>query len=196
MGGSRSGGFRAEGHGGDQVTMPIPGPRTQHRPLPGYTNPDGAEPDRWNRWLRPGPVTSTGRSPGTMLTTLRGCVLGPGQVRRMWRQTINQVNAQAPYSWTASAPTPDAPGTNPGAVGITRALRYMTRSLYMGAGEDNTRYAALHTQIEQRTNQKPVSLNAGNVRNRPTVRNRLTSFGSRVPTLNSRVSASSGGDDS
>lgn len=129
-----------------------------------------------------------------MLTTLRGQILGHGQVRRMWRQAVNQISAQAPYSWTASAPAPDAPGVNPGSFMITRALRYMTRSIYMGAGEDNTRYAALHTQIEQRVNYKPVSLNAGGVRNRPTLRNRMTSFGSRVPPLNSRVAAAAGDD--
>lgn len=174
--------------------MPIPGPRTQHRPLPGYTNPDGAEPDRWNHWLRPGPVASTGRSPATMIASVRGCVLAPGQIRRLWRQTVNQINAQAPYSWTASAPAPDAPGSNPGALGITRALRYMTRSVYAAEGTDNTRYAALHTRIDMKNNYKPVSLNAGGVRNRPTVRNRLTSFGSRVPALNAPVSAASGSD--
>lgn len=83
----------------------------------------------------------------------------------------------------------------PGAFHVTRALRYMTRSLYMGGGIDNSRYAALHTQIEQRTNQKPVTLNAGNVRNRPTTRNRLTSFGSRVPSLNSRIAATARDDE-
>jgi hypothetical protein len=169
--------------------MPVPGPRTQFRPVPGYTNPDRRLPDRINLWFRPGPVASTGRSPGTMIVSVRGSILAPGTIRRLWRQTVNQINAQAPYSWTASSPSPGNPRTNPGAYMITRALRYMTQSVYIGAGEDNTRYSALHTKIEQRVNSKPVSLNAGQNRNRPTVRNRLTSFGSRVPPLNPRVSA-------
>lgn len=124
-----------------------------------------------------------------MLLNLRGCRQAPGQIRRMWRQTVNLIPAQAAYSWTNSAPAPGAPFISPGGVGITRALRYMTRSVYAQEGTDNSRFAALHTQIEQRHNYKPVTLNAGGVRNRPTVRNRLTSFGSRVPALNQSVSA-------
>lgn len=172
--------------------MPVPGPRTQVRPLPGYTNPDGESPDRWNLWLRPGPVSAPGRSPATMILSLRGNILAPGQIRRLWRQTINLIPAQAPYSWTGSAPAPGMPERMPSAVGVTRALRYMARSVYAWEGADNSRFAALHTQIEQRHNYKPVTLNAGGVRNRPTVRNRLTSFGSRVPALNSKVSAAQG----
>lgn len=175
--------------------MPVPGPRTQVRPLPGYTNPEGELPDKINLWLRPGPVVSPGRSPATMLMTLRGCILAPGQIRRMWRQTINLIPAQASYSWTRSAPEPGRPITSPEGVGITRALRYMTRSVYVQEGVDNTRFAALHTQIEHRNNYKPVTINAGAVRNRPTVRNRLTSFGSRVPVLNSRVAAAARDDN-
>lgn len=176
--------------------MPVPGPRTQTRPLPGYNNPEREAPDRINLWMRPGPVASPGRSPATMLFTLRGNRLAPGQVRRLWRQTVNVIAAQAPYSWTQSAPAPDRHGTTPGPLGVTRALRYMTRSTYAWEGADNSRYAALHTQIEQRTNMKPVTLNAGGVRNRPTIRNRLTSFGSRVPALNSRVSGAVRDDES
>jgi hypothetical protein len=71
----------------------------------------------------------------------------------------------------------------------------MTRNLYAAEGTDNSRYAALHTQIEQRTNMKPVNINAGANRNRPTIRNRLTSFGSRVPALNSRVAAAARDDE-
>jgi hypothetical protein len=36
---------------------------------------------------------------------------------------------------------------------------------------------------------KPVTIPAGGVRNRPTVRNRITSFGSRVPPLNPKLPA-------
>jgi hypothetical protein len=65
----------------------------------------------------------------------------------------------------------------------------MARSVYIAGGTDNSRYEALHTMIDQRVNYRPVSINAGGVRNRPTIRNRITSFGSRVTPLNSRVSA-------
>jgi hypothetical protein len=116
-----------------------------------------------------------------MQVTLRGCVLGFGQVRKMWRQTVNYIPAQAPYSWSENGNVGQGPVR---AVGVTRALRYMTRSFYMGSGIDNTRFAGLHTEIYPKTRQKPATLGAGQVRTRPTVRNRTTSFGSRVSTIN------------
>lgn len=124
-----------------------------------------------------------------MVLSLRGCRLGAGQIRRMWRQSVNLIPAQAAYSWTDSAPGPGRAIVSPGGVGITRALRYMTRMVYMGTGEDNTRFAALHTVVRKQNTYKTVTVNTGQNRNRPTVRNRLTSFGSRVPTLNSAVAA-------
>lgn len=164
--------------------MPIPGPRTQTGPAEGYRNPGGEQPTRWNPWLWPVTVPWPGRSPGTMVITLRGCVLGAGQIRRFWRQSVNLIPAQAPYSWTKNAPAPGRPVQSPDGVDITRALRYMTRSLYMPAGDDNTRFAGLHTVVPKRNRSKPVTVGFGQKRNAPTVRNRLTSFGSRVQPLN------------
>lgn len=158
-------------------------PRTQHGPLPGYTNPDHLRPTRWNLWDRPPPVADHGRTPGLMYITRRGCVLGAGQIRYMWRQSVNYIAAPPPFSWTQNSVI-TAPTVG---VGITRALRYMTRSISPRSGEDNTRFAGLHTQITPRVRSKPVTLGAGQNRGRPTVRNRITSFGSRVPTLNSPV---------
>jgi hypothetical protein len=137
------------------------------------------------------PIAQFGRSPGLMWLTRRGNVLAAGQVRRLWRQLVNLIEPQAPYSWTHSAPNPDRAEFSSGhAVGITRALRYRTLSLYMGAGHDNTRLTGLHSTVlphQRRSPQargKRVTVAAGSVRGRPTVRNRMTSFGSRVPTLN------------
>lgn len=169
--------------------MPFPAPRTQHGPLPGYANPDGATPTRFNRWHRPSPVADMGRSPGLMFVTVRGNVLGAGQIRRMWRQAVNYIPAPPPYSWTTSSGAPSDSGAMPP---VTRALRYMTRSVYMGAGIDNTRFAGYHTRIVPQVRSKPVTLGAGLVRSRPTVRNRLTSFGSRVPPLNQPMQATQG----
>lgn len=168
--------------------MPVPGPRTQYGPDPGFRNPGGESPTRINHWNRPGPVWWPGRSPGTMVLTLRGCQMAFGQVRKLWRQSINYVPAQGAFSWTNSSP--DLQGGPP--LGITRALRYMTRSVYVGGGLDHSRYDALHTVVKKQNTYKTVTVNAGQVRNRPTVRNRLTSFGSRVPTLNQAVSAAEG----
>lgn len=169
--------------------MPVPGPRTQHGPVPGYDNPGLEQPDRFNNWDRPGPIFWPGRSPGMMTVTLRGCVLGAGQIRRLWRQAIDFIPAQAPFSWTENAPGPGRGVSSPGAFQVTRALRYMTRSLYVGGGVDHSRFDAMHTVIVKRNAYKTVTVNAGAVRNRPTVRNRMTSFGSRVPTLNQTVTA-------
>lgn len=174
--------------------MPIPGPRTQFGPEPGYRNPDGAAPTLFNLWKRPGPVWWPGRSPGTMVLTLRGNRLGYGQIRRFWRQSVDYVSAMS-YSWTENGNNPSYPngsdaGANVEALGqITRALRYMTRSVYIGGGIDHSRYDELHTVIKKQNMYKTVTVNSGQKRSAPTVRNRLTSFGSRVPTLNRAVAA-------
>jgi hypothetical protein len=162
--------------------MPIPGPRNQFGPAPGYRNPDGASPDFFNMWKRPGPVYWPGRSPGLMAITLRGCVMGAGQIRRLWRQSVGLIPAQGPYSWS----TNEVDGSAGAPVGITRALRYLTQSTYTGAGIDNSRYAALHTVVRKENFYKTITQGSGR-RNPPTVRNRMTSFGSRVPTLNQAV---------
>lgn len=165
--------------------MPIPGPRTQFGPVPGYRNPDNAAPTLFNLWKRPDAIAWPGRSPGMMVVTLRGCILGAGQIRRLWRQSVNFIPAQVPYSWTENGNQGN--GVQP--VGITRALRYMTRSLYVGAGIDNTRFDELHTIIKKQNYYKTVTVGRGQTRSRPTTRNRMTSFGSRVPSLNRPVSA-------
>lgn len=125
-----------------------------------------------------------------MFATLRGNILAPGTVRRLWRQVANLTPAQASYSWTDSAPAPGRPVSAPSGLDVTRTLRYMARSTYAAAGTDGTRMSALHTKIHPRVHSKPVSIAGGSARSRPTVRNRLTSFGSRVPPINAKVSAS------
>lgn len=169
--------------------MPIPGPRTQTGPVPGYRNPEGAAPTLFNLWDRPAPVYWPGRTPGYMTVTLRGCRLAAGQIRRLWRQSIDLIPAQASYSWSESAPGAGGPIVSPGGFYLTRALRYMTKSVYMGAGIDHSRYDMLHTAVYKQNMYKTVTVNSGQRRNPPTVRNRMTSFGSRVPTLNEQASA-------
>jgi hypothetical protein len=166
--------------------MPVPGPRTQFGPEPGYRNPEGRMPDLFNQWLRPGPVWWPGRSPGTMFLALRGNKLGFGQIRSLWRQSVNYTSAFPAYSWTENGIVSSG---SKGGIGITRALRYMTRSVYIGSGLDHSRFDELHTVVSNTNVYKTVTVNAGQKRNRPTVRNRLTSFGSRVPTLNQPSSA-------
>jgi hypothetical protein len=122
-----------------------------------------------------------------MFLTLRGNRLGFGQIRGLWRQSVDYVAAQN-FSWTHNANQP----TTGGPIGITRALRYMTRSVYIGGGLDHSRYDELHTIVRKQNMYKTVTVNSGQKRNQPTVRNRLTSFGSRVPTLNKAVRAAEG----
>jgi hypothetical protein len=169
--------------------MPVPGPRTQTGPDPGYNNPGLEAPDRINFWNRPGPCWWPGRSPGTMVITLRGCILGVGQIRRLWRQSVDLIPAQASFSWSTNSPAPGRPVLTPGPLDITRALRYMTRSVYDWGGTDNTRFAGMHTPVGKRNAYKTVTINVGQRQGTPTVRNRLTSFGSRVPTLNQQIEA-------
>lgn len=169
--------------------MPVPGPRVQTGPVPGYRNPENAAPTLFNLWDRPGPVWWPGRTPGTMFVTLRGNKLGFGQIRRLYRQAVNYTAAGfGPYSWTDGSKTA---GTGSG-LDITRALRYMTRSVYIGAGLDHSRYDELHTVIARKNVYKTITVNAGQRRTAPTIRNRVTSFGSRVPTLNNAIRAAEG----
>jgi hypothetical protein len=157
----------------------------------GYRNPSHLTPTRFNRWKRPAPVADMGRTPATMFVARNVRVLGAGQVRRLWRQTVNYIPAPPAYSWTANGPVHSGQAAN--GVGVTRALRYMTRSVYRQSGTQNTRLAGLHTHIPL---QRPgaqnqaagVTIKRGQTRSRPTVRNRMSSFGSRVPTLNQPVS--------
>lgn len=171
--------------------MPIPGPRTQTGPVPGYDNPGGELPDRINLWGRPGSVGSPGRSPGMMVVSLRGCRLAAGQIRRLWRQSVDLIPAQASFSWTTNSPAPGRPVGNVGALGVTRALRYMARSVYMGAGVDNTRYEGLHTPIPKFNRHARITINSGQARSRPTTRNRVSSFGSRVTPMNPPIEGAS-----
>lgn len=171
--------------------MPVPGPRTQFGPDPGYRNPDMAAPTLFNHWKRPGPIYWPGRTPGLMYVNLRGEILGAGQIRKLWRQSIDFISAMDSFSWTANGLGADGIPNSVRGFGITRALRYMTKSVYVGAGIDNSRYENLHTVVHKKNAYKTVTIGVGQVRGRPTTRNRITSFGSRVPTLNSSVNAAS-----
>lgn len=112
-------------------------------------------------------------------------VLAAGQVRKLWRQSIGYIAAQGAYSWTRNANDSDpAKG-----VGITRALRYKATSYAMEAGADNSRFEGLHTVYPKQNRYKPITVNAGQKASQPTTRNRMTSFGSRVPVLNPPVQA-------
>jgi hypothetical protein len=164
--------------------MPVAGPRDQRGALPGYRNPGGQTPNRFHLTPRT-PVAMQGETPGLMYITRHTRTLAPGFVRRWWRQTMNVTNAQAPFSWTANK---NIDGGVQGFDLKRPPLRYMTsHTVYVGTGIDNTRFSGLHTSIEHRSRQKPIAIGLGQTRSRPTVRNRMASFGSKVPTLNQPV---------
>jgi len=175
--------------------MPVPGPRTQFGPDPGFRNPEATTPTFINHWDGPHPVSYAGETPGMMVLTRRGMVLAAGQIRRMYKQAVNYIPASPPYSWTGNGPQPGRPEAAPPPFEITRAWRYLTRSMYMGAGSDNTEHWGGHTYVTPQHINPTPTVGAGNTRNNPTVRNRLTSFGSRAPTLNQRVQAAQGADN-
>jgi hypothetical protein len=145
-------------------------------------NPFGQSPHRFELEAPRHPVQE-GRTPATMRRTLRGMILALGQIRHDWRQTVGYIDGPPPFSWTSSG----VGGPTGRAFQVTRALRYLTRSLYMGAGIDNTRFAELHSAIPPQTRSPVVTTGGGQQRNKPVTRNRLTSFGARVPTLQERA---------
>lgn len=147
-------------------------------------NPLGQTPNRFNRFNHPLPIVSVGRSPGTQVVYVGGHTQAVGTIRRWWRQMVNGAPQSAPYNQvTLSTDTGNAEG-----VDLTRALRYKASTHFIGAGDD-LKYNRMHTIVRGRSQAKSPSVAAGSVRGQPTVRNRLVSFGSRVPTLNGQSKA-------
>jgi len=128
-------------------------------------------------------IVRPGETPGTSETDRSTGIEAAGQIRRLWHQLISPVPAPPPF------PVSAAPFTG------QRTIRYRAQSVYRRAG-NQLRFArggvqGLHTVIVQQSRQDRPTIGTGQNRNRPTVRNRMTSFGSRVPPLNPRVPADS-----
>ncbi len=155
-------------------------------PVPGQPrNPFGQAPDRilleQPRFDGYGPGGEAAHFAGR---SLRGMIQAAGQIRHLWRQKAGYAAGPPGYSWTINGPTSNLSAAR--GFQLTRALRYLTRSVYFGAGSDNTRLSELHTAVVMRSRAKPVTVGAGQQRGKPVTRNRLTSFGSRVPPLQNR----------
>lgn len=97
---------------------------------------------------------------------------GAGTIRKLWRASLGVSPAPAPFGWAENPPL------------FTRSLRYKATSLFMRAGNSNTDWGAPRPIVRARVRSPLVTRQAGNKPGMPTIRNRLTSFGSRVPTLN------------
>lgn len=118
-------------------------------------------------------VQRPGASPGLMdVDDTRVDTAAAGTIRRLWEQAVNMIPAPPAF------PVSQAP------LGITRALRYKASTTFHRSGNENTRFGAARAIVAPRHNSRPVTIAAGNQQGRPTVRNRMTSFGSRVPTVN------------
>lgn len=142
----------------------------------------GETPTRFHERARVN-IVRPGETPGTSETDRVTGIEAAGQIRRLWHQLVSPVPAPPPF------PVSAAPFTG------QRAIRYRASSVYLPAG-DALRFAragvqGLHTVIVQQSRQDRPTLTSGQNRNRPTVRNRMSSFGSRVAPLNPRVAADS-----
>lgn len=143
-------------------------------PVPGVArNPLHQQPDRLQR-RRAAFVTRAGQTPGLMTVDAYADESAPGTIRRVWRQAIN-LSLPAP---------PLSQSSNNGLGTVTRALRYKATTIHRGAGSDKTRFGAPRAIRPAKHNMLAATISAGNKRNLPTVRNRLSSFGSRVKPLN------------
>jgi hypothetical protein len=135
-------------------------------------NPLGETPHRFRR-ERPVVVTRNGQTPGTMTCDVNDRVDGRGTIRRVFRQAVNVILPADPISWSY----------NNGQGHVTRALRYKAASTYVGAGS-RTQYARPRPIRPATHRMLPITRSAGNKRNLPAVRNRMASFGRRVPSIN------------
>lgn len=130
--------------------------------------------------FREGPrvhVARPGQSPGTMEYDEQTGREAPGFIRRLWLQTLGGVPAPPPVD-VSSAPAI-----------FTRAIRYRAQSFYLPGGTKNSRFSMLHTVIRMAAREPHPTLSAGTRRGRPVIRNRMSSFGSRVTPLNRRAPA-------
>lgn len=116
---------------------------------------------------------------------LRETVANPGTIRRFVMPALRYVGAQGPFSWTENAFSPDAP-RGPG--GQSNPLRYLISTT------DTTTAGNLRSNPMRRpavppsvASPSPPLVLAGNVQGRPTLRQRVPSFGSRIPALNTQV---------
>lgn len=116
---------------------------------------------------------------------LRVTVANPGTIRRFLMPALRYVGAMGPFNWTTNSFSPDARG-GPG--GQTNPLRYListTDTLTAGNLRSNPMMRpAIPPSVAYPA---PPLVLAGNVQGRPTLRQRVPSFGSRIPALNTII---------
>lgn len=114
---------------------------------------------------------------------LRETVANPGTIRRFVMPALRYVGAQGPFSWTGNSFSPDAP-KGPG--GQSNPLRYLISTIdTLTAGNQLSNPMQRPAIPPTVAYPAPPLILAGNVQGRPTLRQRVPSFGSRIPSLNS-----------
>lgn len=109
-------------------------------------------------------------------------VANPGTIRRFVMPALRYVGAQGPFSWTENSFSPDAPK---GEGGSTNPLRYLISTTDTLTAGNQLSQPMLRPAIPPSVAApSPPLVLAGNVQGRPTLRQRVPSFGSRIPTLN------------
>lgn len=116
---------------------------------------------------------------------VRGTIAEPGTLRRLWRNIAEYSGAAPPFSWTANRFDGDPV---PAGQAVTTPLRYLISTVnVLTAGN------LLSNPLARRALNPSVAhpgarlILTGNVANRPTIRTRVPSFGSRVPALNQEI---------
>lgn len=115
-------------------------------------------------------------------TAGRHTVAEPGTIRRFIRAAVGYTGAAQPFSWTRNAFS-DESGEVQGPVTSTKRFLISTRD-FLTAGNQRSNPIE-RAPIVRQPQAPPIPIvYAGNLQHRPTVRNRMTSFGSRVAPIN------------
>ena len=106
----------------------------------------------------------------------------PGKVRRWFTVTTQPVPATPPFSWPRDSFDAQTGGLVPGC----QPIRYLISDNCQGdeGGNQLSNPGARAVTPFIRSAGNPPLIRAGQQQGRPTVRSRLTSFGSRVPPIN------------
>jgi len=139
---------------------------------PLVTRPRPDPPRRRQRLERP-PASAVDRQAQALADQTVPEQRGAGTIRRLWRTAFGSIPGPVPFAWAQNPPLYGR-----------RTLRYRATYMGRGAGTSATITGAPRRIVLARARVSPITRQAGNAPSRPTVRNRLRSFGSRVPTIN------------
>lgn len=93
-------------------------------------------------------------------------------IRQLRQGKAASIPAPPPFGWAENPPI------------VTVPVRYRASTRFRGVGNSRTLWGEPRLIVRRNIDQPRVTRQAGNKPSQPTVRNRLASFGSRVPTVN------------